>query len=47
MVYKYDSFEFKLNSLEKGTKQNRGKSREKIGRDYDEISKIIKKKFYL
>ena len=27
--------------------KTRGKSREKIGREYDQISQIIKKKFYL
>ena len=45
MIYKYDSFEFNLHSLQKGKSKTRGKSREKIGSEYDQISQIIKKKF--
>ena len=47
MIYKSDSFELKLYSYRKEQSKTRGKSREKIGREYDQISQIIKKKCYL
>ena len=43
MIYKYDIFEF---VYRKEQSKIRGKSREKIGREYDQISQIIKKKCY-
>ena len=47
MIYKYDSFEFKLYSFRKEQIKTRGKRRTMIGREYDQISQIIKKKCYL
>ena len=44
MVCKYDVFEF---VFRKEQSKIRGKSWEKIGREYDEISQIIKKKYHL
>ena len=48
MIYKYDIYEF-INDLFYRKKQSkiRGKRRENIGRKYDQISQIIKKKCYL
>ena len=41
MIYKSDSFEFKLNSYRKEQTKTKGKSREKIEREYDQIGQII------
>ena len=44
MIYKSDSYEFKFYSYRKEQSKTRGKCREKIGKEYDQISPIIKKR---
>ena len=47
MIYKSNSFEFKLYNYRKEQSNTSGKSREKIGKEYHQICQIIKKKCYL
>ena len=47
MIYKYGSFELSYIVYRKEQIKTRRKSREKIGRKYDQISQIIKKRCYL
>ena len=42
MIYKYDRFELSYTVYRKEQSKARGKSREKIGRKYNQISQIIK-----
>ena len=48
MIYKYDFFEFISYIVYKREPSKiRGNRRENIGREYDQVSQIIEKKFYL
>ena len=48
MIYKYDFFEFiSYIVYKRESSKIRGNRRENIGREYDQVSQIIEKKFYL